>query len=286
MKYIMCQPAIHRFKWELEVSITRLKKLGINDIVLLFSKRDDNIPSYLSTKYGVETHIYEDNRRDRSYIPSIKPYLWAKYLQEDRSRELDDYFYIDSDVIFRGIPIVEPNVNVWYGSDCQSYLGIDYLDSKGPDIFNRICHIVGVDPNYIRQQNPICGAQWVISKPSFEYWLKVYEDSNRLYRYLNSIGSTGIQKWTAEMWAQLYNVYYFDKVTQIHSELDFAWSTDNVDTYYGVKILHNAGVIDDRQKLFFKGKYTRTSPFNDDLTFVDPTKASIKYVEAIKEVVI
>ncbi|EJX88792.1 hypothetical protein HMPREF1366_02854, partial [Enterococcus faecium ERV26] len=36
MKYILCQPAINRFKWELEVCLTNLKKLGIKDIVLLF----------------------------------------------------------------------------------------------------------------------------------------------------------------------------------------------------------------------------------------------------------
>ena len=50
MKYILCQPAINRFKWELEVCLTNLKSFGINDIVLLFSEHDATIPAYLADK--------------------------------------------------------------------------------------------------------------------------------------------------------------------------------------------------------------------------------------------
>ncbi|HBC2693932.1 TPA: hypothetical protein IYD21_002835, partial [Enterococcus faecium] len=52
MKYILCQPAINRFKWELEVCLTNLKKLGIKDIVLLFSRHDDQIPIFFEKEYG------------------------------------------------------------------------------------------------------------------------------------------------------------------------------------------------------------------------------------------
>lgn len=284
IKYIMCQPAIYRFEWELEVSLTRMKKLGITDIILLFAKHNSKIPSYLQKKYGVEVHEYDDNRVDKLYIPSIKPYLWAKFLQEDRTRENETYFYLDSDVIFREPPSIEPNDDIWYGSDCSSYLSVNYIDSKGEGILESMCKHIGIDPKVIRDQNPVSGAQWVISNPTFEYWLKVYEDSTKLYRYLSSISQTGIQKWTAEMWAQLWNVYSFGKTTEVSDELDFCWATDNVERYYETKIYHNAGVVDDRTGLFFKGKYVHKSPFKDDLGFVNPTKASIKYVEALMEV--
>ena len=147
-----------------------------------------------------------------------------------------------------------------------------------------MCKIVGVNPDFIRSQNPVCGAQWVISQPSYEYWNKVYEDSNRLYRYLNSRTYSKIQKWTAEMWAQLYNVYYFGKTTQVDKELDFSWATDPVNRYYETKIFHNAGVTEANSDLFFKGKYVHISPFKDDLSFVNKDRVSIKYVEALKEV--
>lgn len=280
----MCQPAIYRFEWELEVALTRMRKLGIENIVLLFSRSNDQIPLYLKAKYGVEVHVYDDNRRDKSYIPSIKPYLWAKYLQEDRSREQETYFYLDSDVIFREIPEVLPANDVWYGSDCSSYLGIEYIDSKGDKLLESMCKVIGIDPEMIRRENPVAGAQWVITNPTFDYWLKVYYDSIKLHKFLSRTDST-IQKWTAEMWAQLWNVYYFGLTTETHKELDFSWSTDKVERYYETKICHNAGVIDDKQGLFFKGKYVHKSPFKDDLSFVDTTKVSIKYVDALKEVV-
>lgn len=284
MKFIMCQPAIYRFEWELEVSLTRMRKLGIKDIILLFSKHNSRVPSYLEEKYGVEVHVYDDNRRDKSYIPSIKPYLWARFLQEDKSRENETYFYLDSDVLLRDVPIVEPNSDVWYGSDCASYLGVEYIDSKGKGLLESMSRCIGIDPEMIRRVNPTCGAQWVITNPTFEYWLKVYEDSIKLYRHLNSKVDSSIQKWTAEMWAQLWNVYHFGKNTEVVKELDFSWATDDVERYYETKIYHNAGVVNDRQKLFFKGKYVHKSPFKDDLSFVDTSKASIKYVEALKEV--
>lgn len=259
-------------------------KLGIKDIILLFSKHNSKIPSYLKEKYGVEVHEYEDLRRDKSYIPSIKPYLWAKFLQEDKTRENETYFYMDSDVIFREVPIVQPDSNVWYGSDCTSYLGIEYIDSKGNGLLESMCKTIGINPEVIRNQNPVCGAQWVISNPTFEYWLKVYEDSIKLYNYLNSLQNSTIQKWTAEMWAQLWNVYHFGKTTEVSKELDFCWATDSVERYYETKIYHNAGVIDDKQGLFFKGKYVHKSPFKDNLSFVNKEKANIKYVEALMDV--
>jgi hypothetical protein len=279
----MCQPAIYRFEWELEVSLTRMKKLGINNIVLLFSRYTKDIPSYLGDKYGVEVHVYDD-LDDWSYIPAVKPYLWSKYLQEDTARENDSYFYLDGDVIFREIPEVNPNKDIWYGSDCASYLSIEYIESQGKGIFEEICNIVGVNPNKIREGNPTSGAQWVISKPTYEYWNKVYKDSNHIYKYLKGRTDSNIQKWTAEMWAQLYNVYLFGKTTQTHSELEFTWPTESVDRYYETKMLHNAGVVNEKEGLFFKAKYNQDSPFKANLNFVDPNRASIKYVEAIKEV--
>lgn len=263
-----------------------MKKLGIDDIVLLFSRHNSEVPTYLKNKYDVEVHVYDDGRNDRNYIPSIKPYLWSKFLAEDRAREKESYFYLDSDVIFREIPLVNPNPNIWYGSDCDHYLGVDYIDSTGKGIFEEMCKIVGVDADFIRSQKQTCGAQWVISQPTYEYWNKVYEDSNRLYRYLNSRTYSNIQKWTAEMWSQLYNVYHFGKTTQIDKELDFSWATDPVNRYYETKIFHNAGVTESHSDLFFKGKYIHKSPFKEDLSFVNKDKASVKYVEALKEVVV
>lgn len=91
MKLILCQPAIVRFEWELEVCLTNLKKVGfdLGDVVLLFTRHDPTIPDYLAEKYGVEVNEYADTRGDKSYIPSVKPWLWWQYLAEDSSREAE-----------------------------------------------------------------------------------------------------------------------------------------------------------------------------------------------------
>ncbi|WP_117161343.1 hypothetical protein [Paraliobacillus sp. X-1268] len=283
MKYILCQPAIKRFEWELEVCVTRLQKLGIRDIILLFTKQDDRVPIYLQENYGVETHVYSDDRHDKSYIPSVKPYLWMRYLQEDPSRENDTYFYLDSDVLLRAIPNVKPTKNKWFASACESYLSVDYIDSKDEGLLEDMCNTIDIDPELIRKHKPVGGAQWAINNPTYAYWKKVYEDSNTIYKLVCQ-SKTDIQKWTAEMWAQLWNVYHFNIDVKVPEELNFSWPTDPVESYYETKIFHNAGVVDDQQNLFFKGKYVNSTPFGNSFEHVDQSKASIKYVEAIREV--
>lgn len=299
MKYILCQPAIKRFQWELEVVITNLKSLGVEDIVLLFAQWDDSIPTFFKNKYGVETHVYDDRPRNKTYIPNVKPYLWWKYLEEDSNRENEDYIYIDSDVIFRELPDsthINPSPNRWYGSECSGYLGVDYIDSKGEDLLERMCEIINVDEDLIRSENPTAGAQWIISCPTSNYWRKVYEDSIKLYQFLCSVeheyikendfdeNYTPIQKWTAEMWAQLWNIYYFNRKTKVTEELSFCWPTDNLSEWDKHKILHNAGITEKDKGYFFKGQYVNTTPFEDNLNHVRTDKATIKYVEAINKV--
>ncbi|MFT8725390.1 hypothetical protein [Liquorilactobacillus nagelii] len=291
MKFILCQPAIHRFEWELEVCLTNLKEVGfdLSDVILLFTKHDDSVPAKLSGKYGVEVHTYSDERSNKSYMPSVKPYLWWKFLAEDKSRENETYFYFDSDVIFRGKPDLRRlkcRSDKWLCSDCNGYLNLDYIKSckNGEKIISQMCKIIRVTRKSIETINYNSGgAQWVIKNPSAAYWEKVYNDSTKIYNYFQSIDSD-IQKWTAEMWAQLWNMMYFNVGPQISKELDFCWPTDDISEWNKNKIMHNAGVTENMKNLFFKGKYVKSYPFGEDFSFVDKSKASAKYVEAIKKV--
>ncbi|SFP81038.1 hypothetical protein SAMN05421839_1774 [Halolactibacillus halophilus] len=241
------------------------------------------MPLYLQETYGVETHVYSDDRHDKSYIPSVKPYLWMRYLQEDPSRENETYFYLDSDVLLREIPKVKPTKNKWIASACESYLSVDYIDSKDTSLLEDMCNAIDVNPEVIHKNNPIGGAQWAIKHPTLEYWEKVYHDSITLYKLLDK-SNTDIQKWTAEMWAQLWNVYHFGKDVKVTEEMNFSWPTDPVEKYAETKIFHNAGVVDDHQNLFFKGKYVNQTPFKDSFEHVNQDKASYEYVKAIREV--
>ena len=297
MKYLLAQPASIRFQWELDVCLTSIRSLDPETpIVLLFL---EDSPSYRETvehfrgRYGnLEIHSYSDERLYMHYPPTVRPFLMWKYLGEDKTREKEDYFQIDSDVIFREIPDfaamlegVGPDEKVCLASDCSGYLGWDYLISRqrGKAIVEKFAGILNISVEKIRT-TPGVGAQWLITKPTGQLWYHVWKDSEILYDYLIRLDSD-IQKWTAEMWAQLYNLVKFGWRVEASEELAFIRPTDPIGDWEKVKILHNAGVTGPAAgKLFFKGKYDRRTPFGDDLSFVDSTKAGKKYAEAVARV--
>lgn len=293
MKYLLAQPAQLRFQWEVEVALTNIYSLDKQAEVICLLARLEGIDAsaidYIKKKYPqVSVHAYDDTRQNKTYPPTIRPFLWYCYLKEDPSREQETYFQIDADVVFRELPDFSKipfDEKTWYGSDCAGYLDYEYLRTRknGEQIVDNFARIIGVDRSVIEHTEG-AGAQWILVKPTAEYWLKVYNDSNALWFYLEGVDSD-IQKWTAEMWAQLYAAPYFGIEQKIHAELDFCRPTDDIKMWEHVKILHNAGVIGDlAHHMFFKGKYIDTTPFADNLDYVRRDKVSIKYVDAIKAV--
>ena len=287
MKYVMSQPAVLRFEWEIEVAIYALFKIGIakEDIVILFSKHSDEVVKNIE-KLGVNVHVYDDKRFDVSYIPSIKPYLMYRYLEEDRLREKETYFFMDSDVIVKEeIKINNPSEGVWYGSDCGGYLNYDYIVQcdNGFNILKDMSEIVGVSIEDIKSMNnDSIGAQYIISKPSSEYFKKVYEDSIKLWKYIKD-KDTNYQKWCQEMVATLWNMPLFDVMPRAKKEMEFTWATDSIEKWNENKIYHNAGVTQDMKDMFFKGDYINKDPFNEDFSHVNKDKASYEYTKLITE---
>ena len=287
MKYVMSQPAVLRFEWEIEVAIYALFKIGIakEDIVILFSKHSDEVVRNIE-KLGVNVHVYDDKRFDVSYIPSIKPYLMYRYLEEDRSRENEAYFFMDSDVIVKEeIVINNPLEGVWYGSNVGGYLNYDYIVQcdNGTRILKDMADIVGITVEDVkRMNNNSIGAQYIMTKPSSEYFKKVYEDSIRLWIYIKD-KETNYQKWCQEMVATLWNMPYFEKMPKVSEDMDFTWATDSIEKWNENKIYHNAGVTQDMKDMFFKGDYINKDPFNEDFSHVNRNKASYEYTKLITE---
>ena len=288
MKVILCQPAIPYLQWQLEVLLTNVRQFSGFEIVLLFTERDFTVPGFFRKNYPECSVFVYPERSDRHYIPSVKPYLFWQYLAEDVAREQDDYFYIDADVIFRewiDFATLGFDATTWVASHCKGYIAYDdYLKTlkDGEAIISRMAEITGITVEQAKAAPP-AGAQWVISKPTAEYWRRVYDDSNAIYNYFEPLDST-IQKWTAEMWAQLYGAIREGKTVKTSSELDFIMPTNHVVDWDKVKILHNAGVTNMELNLFFKGGFIDKRPFGHDFSQVDPNKASVKYVEAIQKV--
>lgn len=293
MKVLLAQPSILRFQWELEVLLTNIRSFTDMEVVLLFSKPHDynkSVPPYLVRKYpGVRAFVYDDNRADHSYIPAIRPYLWWQYLAHDPAREHESYFYIDSDVIFREWPDFskfEPTAKHWYGSDCGHYINYKYITQcqRGPEIARRMSDICGINEVQMAA-TPGVGAHFVLADPTAKMWEQSYHRSLSIWHYFDGVASN-IQKWTAEMWAQLWTMVEHGITVEASPELDFAWSSDSIERWDRTKILHNSGVTTETPKLFFKGKYRDSVPFGEDFSWVDDKKCSRKYVEAIEKVLV
>lgn len=281
MKFIFAQPAKKRFAWELKTAIKSLIDLGVkkNDIVLLFAKEDDAVCE-LFAEY--DTHIYVDGRFDKSYIPSIKPYLFWKYLEEDKKREKETYAYLDSDTVVLDLSAfnVQVTKSRWYCSDTTGYIGYNYIKSvsNSKETFNAMTEAIKVPIDWIKSiQKDSGGAQWVIKCPKAGYWHDVYINSIVLYRAISPLDTT-LQKWTAEMWAQLWTMYHYGISPKVSKKLDFAWSTDN--KLESKKIIHNAGVTEN-MGLFFKGSYMDTPPL--EALNQASGKVSDYYVQFVKE---
>lgn len=292
MKYVMAQPAVPRFEWEVQVAVYSLLKLGTpeDDIIVLFSKHNLSVVDEIK-KLGVNVHVYDDERYDFEYIPSLKPYLMYRYLEEDVLRENETYFFMDSDVIVREEPVITGgeftryDQRIWYGSNCNGYLNYDYIIQceKGKELLEDMAYIVGVSVEEIKTINNQCiGAQYIMTKPSKEYFHKVYVDSIKLWKYIRD-KDTNLQKWTVEMWATLWNMIFFEVMPRVSEDLEFAWATDSRQGWYENKIYHNAGVTNDMKDMFFKGNYVNKDPFNEDFSYVDKNKASYEYTKLITE---
>lgn len=300
MLYISVQPDIPYFHWQIEVMLTNFEEVGIDlskvHIIFLHTQETpSNRCDFLIKKFkNARFFFYKDDRRDRSYIPSIKPYGMYKHFS--KYNIVEQFFYHDSDIIFRE-KINEDlfkKDDIWYMSDTISYIGYDYCISKGEKQFEAMAKIIGVSPKIIQQnQASSGGAQYIMKGTSSEYWYKVYQDSIVLYKFLDNNSKTQtqepntylIQKWCAEMWATLWNMWYFEVTTQVHKELNFCFATASIEDYYNSKILHNAGVTDaDKHKMFFKGEFINRNPFEIDLSYVDNKYCSYQYKIAVEKV--
>lgn len=290
MKYILSQPANIRFQWELDVFLTNLRSLDQEtSVVLLFLEETQTVIEHFRGRYSnLEIHQYQDSRERRNYIPTIRPYLMWNYLKEDPSRQEHDYFQVDSDIVFRELPDFSRmplEGKVCWCADCGGYIDYAYLMrcTGGKYIVDKFSEILNISVDKIRT-TPGGGAQWLMSRPTAQLWWHIWQDSQILYDFLEPVQSN-IQKWTAEMWAQLYNMAKFGWDVRLSPELAFCRPTDPIGDWEKVKILHNAGVTAAlADKLFFKGIYTDRTPFLEDFSRIDRAKAGLIYVQAIQKV--
>lgn len=314
MIFVTAQPDVPYFHWQIMVYIHNFIEHGVppNQIhVLLGIISEDGKPTEESLKLkdsGVNVHHYIDDRPQKHYIPTVKPFLISKWLK-DFPEHGKCFFLHDSDVIFRKLPNFDSLLNddITYLSDTIGYIGYNYImdccnryenahpiSGKG-QLLKEMADVIGVSVECIEcNQENSGGGQYIIKNTDWLLWKKIYDDCVPLYDQMLDyqkrfpISPGEIQFWTAEMWSLLWNLWLHGIETRITPELDFSWATDSINIYEDKPILHMAGVTDNQKKdKFYKGDFINSNPLDklkEDINFfnyVSSQSSTKKYVEVM-----
>jgi len=297
MKILVALPDHQYFLWQILVQINNFRKIGLEqDLIYVIGKNTTN-PSPTLEKiinYGnlkCSFFVFNDERKSRAYSSSLRPFLMKKLFKTYPEMQNETYFYTDPDVLFTKKINFDSmlNDNVWYLSDTRSYLDSNYIRSKSSLLFDEMCKIVGIEPEVVVENDMNAGgAQYILKNTTYKFWDKVERDCENLYKHM--LGTSHIynpkhpiQAWTSDMWAVLWNAWYFGHKTKIDKSLDFSWATDTINRWDTTNIFHNAGVVGNGSDgIHFSKIVHQVSPFNKDLT-CSPKFCSYNYVKEIKE---
>lgn len=301
MLWISSQPATLYYSWQVDVYLNNFKQMGIDlktvYVIFVYSSLD-SIPKEiykLCEQYtDVNFYMCPDTREHNNYIPSIY-FNGVKQLFSEFKEVLNQpIVFHDSDTILLK-PVEFMNLlegDTWYFSDTNSYINSDYILSKGEDVYEGMCNIVGIDKSIpILNNRHSGGAQHLIKNSTFEFWDKVEKDSIKLYNWFLEIepfynykfkGDYPIQKWTAGMWSLLWNSWLFGNKVEVTDKLSFCWTDNKISQLENKQFLHNAGVIDGNQKLFFKGDYINKLPYGVELEILED-RCSTVYWKWLKD---
>lgn len=311
LRYICAQPSSPYYLWQVETIIHNFAKHGINpnnlDIVCSIPPNGSAPEKWrkLADTYNtVRFFFYEDDRKDTPYVSSVRPNILKKHFAAHPEMKDEAIYYFDCDCIFTRQPDFSKFIDddVWYGSDCRFYLGAEYIKGKGHGIYEKMCEIVGIDSLIpVKMELDSIGAQYIMKNIDAEFWQKVETDSDNLYKFfledlkihpeVSEKDATPenpqyhpIQKFTADMWAVLWNGYLRARDVRVDPYFEFCWGTQEKTKWDECVIFHNAGVLNTQADVwFYKGAYVNGElPYGIE-NFVDPKAASHWYLKEVLE---
>lgn len=316
LRYICAQPRTLYYAWQVEVMINNFIKHGINpnniDIIVALNDTDQIDPNpnptvndpraieawnTLATTYNsVRFFFYQDTREQPyHYISGVRPNVLKQHFKAHPELREEAIFYHDCDVLFSKPPEFHKFLsdNIWYLSDTNSYINAEYIQSKGHDIYNKMCNIVGINKLIPKLMNSNSGgAQYLMKNVDDLFWEKVELDSENLFVEITKMNIKKQEKnpeyhelqiWCADMWAVLWNGWLRGNETKVVPEMDFTWATDDFEYFEKNTIYHNAGVTCSCGRQFFKGKYMAAFPYDINQSNFSEQKAGFKYVLEILE---
>lgn len=306
MKYICAQPATLYYAWQIDTMLFSFVNVGINleDVHVVCAIHGDIHDHFnvMMEKYpGVTFSFYEDERVDKSYIPSIRPHILKKHFRAFRSLSEGRIMYHDSDIAFTKPINWSPleaysslDQSTCFLSDTISYIGYDYIKSKGDDVLKVMLDTVGIDEDVVKaNQESSGGAQYVLKDIDEYFWYDVEKDSVALFKSVSELNRSKkeqdpdfheIQIWCADMWAVLWNLWKRKKQTKVIRELDFSWATSSIKDWHKHAIYHNAGVTGSESGMFYKGQFLSEFPKLD--LPIKTTSNSYNYYSLVRQALI
>jgi hypothetical protein len=302
LRYVCAQPASEYYAWQVDVMLNNFRKQGINlnNVDIVCWKQNGVIPeswNKLANHYPARFFFYDDNRETRHYISSIRPNILKQHWEKYPELVNDAIFYHDCDIVFTKPPrewITDIMINDkrWYGSDTRWYIGHDYIKSKGDDILEAMCDIVGISKFEVeRNELAAIGAQYLMKNIDYKYWDKVERDSEILYKNISELSAIKkqenpsyheLQIWCADMWAVLWNGWLRENHTMCHTNFEFTWATEGQDNWEKNNIFHNAGVTNSTSGLFYKAEYINSYPYNANLEITKNTASYNYWLEILE----
>jgi hypothetical protein len=307
LRYVCVQPRLSYYAWQVEVMINNFIKHGIDpnniDILVAWNPNDvTSLPTTIEMWDKLVSHynnirffFYEDTRQQPiHYISSVRPNILKQHWLAHPELEDEAIFYHDCDIVFTKSPNFYYHLldNIWYLSNTNSYINYDYITSKGQDVYDKMCEIVGIDPLIPKLMNSNSGgAQYILKNIDYTFWDKVEKDSEQLFFQISQLNSLKkqadpeyheLQIWCADMWAVLWNGWLRGNETKVIPELEFTWATDDIKRWDKNLIYHNAGATCGCGGLFFKSLYMEVLPYNMVDNF-NKEKACYNYFLEVQE---
>jgi hypothetical protein len=301
LRFVSAQPASTYYAWQVEVMLNNFMAMGVNpnNIDIVCWKDNDEVPEMwikLANRYPARFFFYKDTRESHHYISSIRPNILKQHWERYPELKDETIFYHDCDIIFTKhiTQWISDDMIIddkWYGSDTRWYISHSYIKSKGQDVIDEMCKIMDLPESLIEENemNAI-GAQYLMKGLTYEFWDRVERDSERLYKEITDLNIQKItldpthhplQIWCADMWAVLWGGWRLGYETVCHPDFDFSWGTSSEEDYFKMNIMHNAGVVNSTDKLFYKAEYITKLPYGLDLE-IKENSASWYYYQWIK----
>jgi hypothetical protein len=296
LRLLSAQPATDYYAWQVEAYLENFIQLGYNgnyiDVVAGYTVGIPSSWREIQRKFPyVRFFFYEDTRGLNNYPPSIQSHILSKHFKEHPYLSQEAVFFHDCDFLFTKYFDFTKYLydDKWYFSDTISYIGADYIKSKGEKVLDKMCELVSIDRAIVEaNQMNSGGAQKLMKNVTSEYWDSVFNDTMNLYNGLGELKNAkkegdefSIQIWCASMWAELWNAWKLGFTVEVPKEFDFCWATCPIDRWRELSFFHNAGVADSHSGMFFKGDYINKYPMSE-LLDINPNRCSYNYYNFIK----